>query len=266
MSNIKKLDWYWRSGGAALNENLQTWLDRLTTRGYAHPSSSQITKYNRLFNSGLLDLTDIAYMFSQNGQEETGWVNLPTPESFEITKIGTVNWASNDGETGDGSTGVLNTNWNALSNGVNFTQNNNSFGVWVRDDSIQASKSAMGAWRLETTGQGCYLNPRNTSDIFRAQNNNGSGASIAGATSSIGLTSCVRVSSTEYQIYKNGVAAGSPVSATSAAIVDLVWYICGHRQTTNPGGFYGNTIAFAYAGSGNINQLDLYNELAFFLT
>lgn len=259
--------WFLNSGGAeVINDDLQTWLDRLTTRGYTHPSSSQITKFNRLFNSGVLDLMDIAYMLSNDSQEETGWVNLITPASFECTEIGTVNWASNDGETGDGSTGALNTNWNASSNGVNFTQNNNSFGIWVRDADIQASKSAMGAWRLETTGQGCYINPRNTSDVFRAQNNNNAGASIAGATTAVGLTSCVRVSSTHYQIYKNGVAVGSPVAATSAAIVDLVWYICAHRQTTNPGGYYGNTIAFAYAGSGNIDQEDLYNELAFFLT
>lgn len=267
--NIAKKSWYF-SGVSSYNSSFQTWLDRLTTQGYTQPSVAQKQKLNTLFqglsDDGNLALMDIAYMFMNDGSKEAAKVNLITPASYEIAAdIGTVNWASNDGMTGDGTTGALNTTWNASTNGVNFTRNNNSFGVWVLDSGIQASKIAIGCILAETTGQGCVLNPRNTADVYRSQNNNGTTTSTAGATTAVGLTSCVRVASGEYKIWKNGVEIAT-ISQASAAIVNLVWYICAQRQTTNPGAFYGNTIAFAYTGSGSIDQLELYNRLNTFIS
>lgn len=268
--NIKKINW-WLGGSLPINSSFQTWLDRLTTQGYTKPSAGQQVKLNTLFtglaSDGNLSLMDIAYMFLNDGSKEAAKVNLITPASFEIAAdIGTVNWASNDGMTGDGTTGALNTGWNASTNAVQFLRDNNSFGVWVMDTAIQAAKIAMGAFLPETTGQGNYIQPRHTGDVYRSQSNNATITSTAGSITSAGLTSVVRLSSTEYQIYKNGVAVGSPIAQTSNAIVSLVWYICAARQQTNPGFFYGNTIAFAYTGRGTINQLSLYNRLNTFIS
>lgn len=267
----KNISMVFGGGGQALSPEFTAWRDRLTTLGYTKPSAAQQIKINTLFAGlsldGNLSLMDIAYLFLQDGSKEAAKVNLITPASFEIAAdIGTVNWASNDGMTGDGTTGALNTTWNASTNGVNFTRNSNCFFVWVMDTAIQASKMAMGCNLIETTGQGWMVNPRNTGDVVRSNNHNATTTSTAGATTAAGLISVVRTSSTEYQIYKNGVAFGSPIAQTSNAIVNLVCYICAIRQTTNPGLFYGNTIAFAGAGSGAINQLALYNRLNTFIS
>lgn len=253
------------SGGGAINEDLQTWLDRLTTRGYTHPSSAQITKFNRLFNSGVLSTMDIAHMLAATGQQETGWVNLPDPENFELTKVGNVAWDSGQGQTGDG-TGALLTGFNPSLATYNFLQNNNSFGVWSNTDLLEAGKTAMGAFRIETTNIGNNLIVRHTGDNYRGKNQSGTDVSVAGATSALGLTSVVRVSSTHWQFYKNGVAVGSPIAATSQALQNLAFAIMASQGNSALYNFSQQKIAFAYAGSGNINQLDLYNELAFFLT
>lgn len=256
---------------APLDPGFEAWLDFLTLNAIGAPTSPQQAKIDDLFaglsEDGNFNLLDIAYLFFQNGSKEAGKVNIKNPATFQIgADIGTVNWASNDGMTGNGTTGALNTGWNASTNGVNFTRNNNSFGVWVMDSAIQSAKMAMGALLAETTGQGCSVNPRNTGDVARSNNNNSTTTSTAGATTAAGLISAVRISSTQYQLYKNGVAFGSPIVQASNPIVNLVWYICAVRQTTNPGLFYGNTIAFAYAGSGNIDQLKLYNRLNTFIS
>lgn len=255
--------WY-LYGGSSTNSTYQSILDKADAIGATIPNSSIQSKDNAfwggLSEDGNLSLMDIAYLFGSSGSEEYCRINGVDPDVFYPTKNGTINWTAEGGSAGGGAaTDYYSTGYNP-STSSKFLQNNNSFGLYTKVDLLTASKNDMGIWRIETTGQGCYLSARNTGDVYRSQNNNATGSSTSGATSSIGLTSCVRVGSTEYKIYKNGVDAGT-VTQSSAAIQSLVWAICGAQGATAVYANSNRQIAFTYAGSGSIDQLKLYNRL-----
>lgn len=257
--------WYGSGGGESFDEDFAERLLEGTAQGDVLPSAANQTKQNTLTLSlkagnNNWDKMAVAWLMANDGSETFGRLNLKNPATFRLQSNGTIAWDSN-GSKGNGTNGFYDTQWNPFTETSLFTQNNNSFGVYCTDNVITATAMIFGAALLSTSGQGNILTPRHTGDITRAMDNNGTAQSVGtGITTSVGLTSVVRTASGAFQVYKNGVSIGT-ASVASNAIVNLVWYLLAIRSNAAAANFDTRRVGFAYAGRGDVDQLELYNSL-----
>lgn len=265
MKNQKLFDWWLSSGGESFDSDLELRLLEGTAQGYVLPTSANQVKQNTLTlslkaSNNNWDKMAIAYLSANDGSEEFGRLNLKNPATFRLLKNGTIGWTSS-GAKGNGTDGFYDTQWNPTTETSLFTQNNNSFGVYCTDNVITSTSMIMGAALTLSSGQGNMLIPRHTADITRSMDNNGTAQSLGtGITTSVGLTSVVRTGSGSFQVYKNGVSIGT-ASVSSNAIVNLVWYLLAIRSNSAAINFDTRRVGFAYAGRGDVDQLELYNSL-----
>lgn len=186
--------------------------------------------------------------------------------SFNLSELGTMNFVVDRGFTRNGvaggTTDALNTNFTPSTNGVKFTRNSNSFGVYVRTN-VQEGTADFGG---VVGNLGIQLNSQSTSTLGAARDNQ-TGAFIFNTptTNSQGLTTITRPNSTTMNYYKNGSFISNTIlSTTGDATVPL--YICAYNVSNAVSAGSSKQIAFAYVGSGNIDQSILYNLVQFYMT
>ena len=102
-------------------------LSRGAALGYTLPSASVQAKQNTflaaLKTSGVWDKLDVFYCFAQDGSKEFATINWKSPSANQCTLINSPTWTSNQGFNSDGATSYIDTNFNASTQGVNFTNN-----------------------------------------------------------------------------------------------------------------------------------------------
>lgn len=136
--------------------------------------------------------------------------------SFSLTTIGTVTFTADQGWTGDGSTGALDTNYTPSTNGVNYTLNAASAGIYLLNTRsstglnqnfgvVGSSNIYLGLLSSSNTAQ-ISVNTSTASNI--------NPASIASVKGSWGVT---RTGATAEALYLNGstTALGTDTAATS---------------------------------------------------
>ena len=186
--------------------------------------------------------------------------------SYDLTELGTMNFIADRGYTRNGvaggTTDALNTNFTPSTNGVKFTRNSNSFGIYVRS-SIQEAQVDFGG---VVGNLGIQLNCQSNSTQGAARNNHTTAFVFNTPTSnSQGLTTITRPNSTTMNYYKNGsFISNTTLSTTGDATVPL--YICAYNVSNAVSAGSSKQIAFAYVGSGNIDQSILYNLVQFYMT
>ncbi len=93
----------------------QAILDYASGQGYTLPSDHQKGIQNLMVQgmkaTGIWDAEDVIYLPANDGSEEFAGINWKDPNSYELIKVGTVNWIANYGFKGDGTTGAMNTQW-----------------------------------------------------------------------------------------------------------------------------------------------------------
>lgn len=99
----------------AFDSDYQAVLDFAGVQGYTLPSA-QVQEYqNQLVldykTNGIWAEDDVIYVPAQDGSEEFGTINWKDPNNYQLLKIGTVDWTSNYGFKGDGTTGAMNTQY-----------------------------------------------------------------------------------------------------------------------------------------------------------
>lgn len=163
-----------------------------------------------------------------------------------------------NGVTGNGTNSYLNLNYNTSTNGVKYTQDSACFGFYCRTDSIEANGISIGGNSnnsyvyLKRSAGGNIITRINTSSDFSTANAN---------PTSTGLFSMARTSSSASSFFKNGVSIQSG-SSTSAALSSSSWYLC--RSAS--GDYSARNYASVHIGSGNINQVELYNRVQTYMT
>lgn len=102
-------------------------LARGTALGYTLPSESvqakQDTFLAALKIAGVWDKLDVFYCFAQDGSKEFATINWKSPSANQATLINSPTWTSNQGFNNDGATSYIETNYNASTQGINFTNN-----------------------------------------------------------------------------------------------------------------------------------------------
>lgn len=136
-------------------------------------------------------------------------VNWMLPGTFNLTVEGTPTFTADQGYTGNGTDGRLNTGWNPSTNGVNFQLNSAHMGLWVRTTSaagedrcdMGVSNFRMDTWRAANTlltranhatsiqvsnnTAGYFCTNRSASDAIQIRKNNTSLATNTGASTAI---------------------------------------------------------------------------------
>jgi hypothetical protein len=105
----------------------QAVISRATDLGYTLPSASvqakQDTFLAELKTSGVWDKLDVFYCFAQDGSKEFATLNWKSPSANQCTLVNSPTWTSNVGFKSDGATSYIDTNFNASTQGVQFTNN-----------------------------------------------------------------------------------------------------------------------------------------------
>lgn len=239
---------------------LRNWLNKLSFS----PSNPICKDLQELIlglrNDGNLTELDL---FHTIGGLETDEQRLTPLISTANTAFTTVNSPTLDsnGVTGNGSSSYINTLWNPASNGMRYSLNSASMGLYSRTNSTVGT----------SVDFGCKGSATSRSQIFSKYSANGqfylntSSFKDVAMSDSLGLISIDRTGASTGGVYKNGTLLDSN-TVSSLAIPDAVWFIGALNNNGTPANYSARNIAFCYAGGGLINQNALYNRVQTYMT
>ena len=210
-----------------------------TNRGYTTPTSDQQIYQSQLIQSlktyGIWDKLDLFYDFASNGDKDFQTLNWKSPLNYRLTPT-TSSIMVGRGFKSNGVSSYLDTNFNLLNNGVNYTQNNAS------------------RYFYKSTADGYIFDGTTTGD-----NNFSQGSSINGINSSTGIStpgnittqpgmkSIHRTSNTSVTIFEN--TTSNTVSNTSISTPNTNQLILRARS------FYSDAQVSMYAlGASLVNE------------
>lgn len=214
---------------------------------------------NGLVADGLFSKLDLLYIFATN-TTTTANLNLIST-SFGLTQTGTVSFTADQGYTGDGSTGFLNSNWVPSTNGVNFTQNSASGGAYTR-----TSRTATANTSLFGTGQDAgftndfWLQPLFTSNSARTLLNSATTQGGPFNANVQGNWVVTQNSSSAGVVYHTGSGGPSNLatSSTTTGVANQSMLIGATFSNTTVTGFSTDEISAAWFGS-TMNATDAGN-------
>lgn len=177
--------------------------------GGVDPAAILAALQSELVGAGIWSKLDALYISS--GQGAAGAVvNIKTPGTFDLTPIGGPAF-SRAGFAGDGVDAYLSTGYTP-DGSRNYKLNDASVGVWVKQQPVTSSadyvggaasldRLRIGARTSAAAGSTTRLNNATSNSVYtiRAQ----------------GLTALRRSNSTGYQVFKDGILAGSVTSAST---------------------------------------------------
>lgn len=205
---------------------------------YTIPSISQRKKqdnvYRRLVDNGIMRLLDIFYLFATDGDSDFATLQWKNPDLYQASKVNNISFVKNRGFLGDNVSTHLLTNYNASTNGVNYTLNSASRGAYIYTNTnglIDGLAAANNGNRFSNA----------LTNVFRInQGTNNASASVN--LRGIGYAAINRSDSTNLQGYKNQIR--SSVTATSTSVVSATQSIL--RSNTN---YSDNGISMYYMGA-----------------
>lgn len=136
--------------GTSFDSDYQVILDKAVSLGYTLPSSNTQTLQNTLLTSlktsGVWGKLDIFYVFAvDNNASAFATLNWKNPNALASTPtqsslINAPTFVLNGGFQGDGTSSYIDTNFNPVTQGVNYTQNNASRYFFVHAISTTAGR------------------------------------------------------------------------------------------------------------------------------
>ncbi len=192
------------------------------------------------------------------------------------TANGSPTFTTDRGYTGQDTSGAgttttvfINTGFNAVTAGGNYTQNSSHQSAWSVGDAANAlgGNSLTGWVGVNYQTLEVWNNSDNT--VYGRINQAGGGAAGVG-TSHVGHWLMNRSGATATQVYKNASSLASPNDA-STTLDSLSAYILCHNNSSSPGvGTWGNTQQTAMASfGGSLSSTDttnFYNRLRTYMT
>jgi hypothetical protein len=135
-------------GGGGFDADYQSILDYGTTQGYTLPSASQKIKQNQLLvdlkNAGIWSKLDTFSVFANDGDSDFALIDWKRLTDY--TAINSPTFTTNVGFQGNGTSSYINSNYNPATSGVNYVQNNYSFGWYMNTvDTAPATEAAFAA-------------------------------------------------------------------------------------------------------------------------
>jgi hypothetical protein len=197
--------------------------------------------------------------FLASHDSQSAKLNWKSPGTFTLIEVNSPSFTTDRGFDFDGTTQYIRTGI-VPSAAVNFTLNSNVFGAYSREDFTHTG-SIMGA------GDGSifsHMAPRATANTITARNNSASFASGI-HTTSFGLFSCRRTSSSTYENWQNTTLINT-VSVASVSRPVVEFYLGAINVSGTANFFCSRQLAFAYVGGGAIDVQKLSARVTTYLT
>lgn len=165
-----------------------------------------------LKTGGIWALCDVIYALGAGFSNADQLINWKNPGTFTASAVGTPVQSPGKGIASASLNDYVDTNWNMLSNAVNFTQNSAHLMVATDTDLINSSITV---GNLSSNAIGVLL--RNPSDQLNLRINANSGQLLTN-TSGIGRFLLNRTGSTASEAFRNGVSLGTSSIASTAVV------------------------------------------------
>lgn len=253
------VDWL-NQGGAAASAQATALFSKGTAGGYTIPDAAgQILVDN--FYKGLIDGEDYTeidamWLFNSYGDHDFSCLNLIDPDNFECSENGTLTFVPNLGFNGSTS-GFLNTGWIPSTHASKYALNSASVFFYVDEDTKEATR-ILGAANVGNTNRiECIV--ANTDFTLTALLNSSTVASFSEIWTTRGFYHLIKTSTTNIDIYRNGVLIGS-VTIANTALPNVAMYALARNAAGTASGFSTNTIGILGFGSANIDPVNLYNQ------
>lgn len=217
-----------------------------------------------LKSSGQWDLLDCLYKFDVHSKAASliDWKN-PTTRSATIVNDHGASFTAYVGLNGNGTNFRVTTNFNPSTNGVNYTLNSASHGVFINSTDATSTKIDLSAEVSNYSGINITIFGANSPISTRNAVNNGADGGSQVSTRMKGWHIVKRTASNAYQTRKNGQNTTRATSGTaSSSVPNLnVNLFCRNINDTTYSIFSDRTISGCFFGSGTMNDSYLVNGL-----
>ena len=190
---------------------------------------------------------DRLFVFAAHAQQ--GALLDWTKATRSATAVNSPTFTTDRGFTGNGTTSYINSNYNANSQGVNYSLNSAVIGAYVTGTAVDAG-IVVGFSDAAAFSQ---FQPRSTGDIVVPRLNSG-GSTTSASTDASGWWTIDRASSAEFITYRNG-ASFSTHTTVSSAVSNFTSYILARNLAGTAGAFFSlQTSAVLFGGTLTASQ------------
>jgi hypothetical protein len=238
--------------------------DSFTTKPSGPVAAAQDTMVKGWISNGVWNTKDILYVLAghtnDNGESLINWKNPGTYDAEIVLNSGTMNFTAFEGFQSSNNA-YLRTNYNPFSNGVQYTQNDCSMGIYSRTTFGPDNLDVLcGSENIRIIS----LIPLYSGDLWTALNTTTPvRTTYAGGDS--GFIGTFRDSSSAIRSYIN-LSKEQDTSSTSGAIPDAEIYIkCQNRIGTGPDRFINDQVSNFWMG-GSETESEYTNYLNGFET
>lgn len=229
---------------AGYSVEAQQYFDRLTTLPESDTLDAIATFIDGLNSDGVWSKIDECWLFA-NKTKANAYIGMKGLK--DCSESGTITFSVYNHIVGNGSNGYLNTNFKPDGDGVNYTLNSGSFGVYSRNNVLEESVD-IGGRTTTDGGDQIWGATRFTNDIFYAESNSQTLVLISN-NDSRGLLSVSRTAADLTTLYSNGTSFTTS-SAVSVAVFDGDIFICALNEGGSPANYSTRQYAFAFIGGG----------------
>jgi hypothetical protein len=255
------------ASGIILEPGFTDVLKRTATLGNRNPSPGQQKKLSTLYrgisDDGDLSNLDVFFSFMNDGSKEFGAVNWKHPADSLASYVSSPVWTSNQGVSSNG-VGYINSNYNPSTYGGNFTQNSCSIGLFFYAGAVSNGVTAV-LWSVSDTIY-CYDDPGITNRFVCRMNSSNATSPLFGTATDVvsgKMYSAKRSSSSTIQCFIDGSSDSTP-SSTSVAVANAnLQFLSVNGLNIAPSGW---KLAFAWAGNGSVNHLNIRNRINTFFS
>ena len=173
------------------------------------------------------------------------WIN---PVLNDATNVSSTAWTQFVGYNGDGSADYINTNWNPSTDGINFSQDDCSIGIFLMENIQEDNVYVFGAY--EGTHQ-TYFRPYSTTGGLGGAISSNATFAAAGVTDARGLWIVTRTASNATAVYQNRTTMDTDTDASTG----LPNSSMGILNRIGANGYSSNTYAIFFAMDG-VNQTE----------
>lgn len=231
----------------AYEPEYQDVLSAMTTDPTGDTLTWQNDMVKSLIDGGYWDRMDLLYIFAttDNGGNEAllNWI-APTGAQ-NATAVDAPTWTALEGYAGDATADYINTNYDPSTDATNFILNSATIAVYNRVE-VAGNLYDMGV--VSGTDQISFSSEYGSSTYSRINSNT---SNTKSSSTSIGFFMTTRTSSTNVEVYRNGVSLGSETNINSTAIPsgqDLI--ILGRNFGGTPQDFTNNQCSIALVMDG----------------
>jgi len=235
----------------------QTYFDQVVTNG-GSLTNNEKTYINTFIGALGTDFTEFDRLWIHGlGNSVAARTSLANPTSTMITAVNSPTFTANQGYNGNG-TSYLNSNYNPVTNGVKFTQNNASMFIYSLTN---LSNVSFDIGQTSATTKSFLITRYTDGNSYYPLNvNSGLGSPGGAVANSLSLYSIIRTASNLQRLYKAGALVVTSTT-TSAALINNNIFMCAYNATGTASSFSTRKYSASGFGSGIINQTTFYTAL-----